>query len=237
MIRARGLTKRYGAKAALADVSFDLSPGERLGVRGLAGSGRSTLLRIAATLIPPTSGTLLIDGIDPALELAAARTRLAFAGSDVRAGLGLRVAEYLQLILRTRGAAAGIEGTRRIREALSTAGVSSALLVHDLPPTGRAAVALAAALLARPAVLVVDDRVDLGGEAARSAFHGCLSEAVARGSALLIASDDERVPGTLWDRELRLEGGRVVPASRPRLPEPATSDMPPRMLRAGAGHV
>jgi ABC-2 type transport system ATP-binding protein len=57
-VRAESLTKRYGARAALRDVSFELTPGERLAVIGPNGAGKTTLLQILAGAVAPTTGTV-----------------------------------------------------------------------------------------------------------------------------------------------------------------------------------
>lgn len=66
---ARGLTRNYGKRVAVDRVDLDLMPGEILGLIGPNGAGKSTLLLLLAGLIPPTSGTVVIDGV-PAQELA-----------------------------------------------------------------------------------------------------------------------------------------------------------------------
>jgi len=61
-IRVEGLTKRYGAVSALADVAFSIRPGEILGLIGPNGAGKTTLFECLAGVLPPTSGVILIDG-------------------------------------------------------------------------------------------------------------------------------------------------------------------------------
>jgi ABC-type multidrug transport system ATPase subunit len=61
-IRVEGLTKRYGAMPALADVAFAIRPGEILGLIGPNGAGKTTLFECLAGVLPPTSGVVYIDG-------------------------------------------------------------------------------------------------------------------------------------------------------------------------------
>ena len=62
------VTKRYGAKTALDDVSFTLEPGKIYGLLGPNGSGKSTTIKIMNDLLKPTSGTVLINGVKPGVE-------------------------------------------------------------------------------------------------------------------------------------------------------------------------
>jgi len=65
ILRLRGVTKAYGAVAALAGVDLDVPPGEVVSVIGPSGSGKSTLLRLLMTLDRPDAGALEIDGESP----------------------------------------------------------------------------------------------------------------------------------------------------------------------------
>lgn len=64
MLVVEGLTCRFGAKAAVDDASFQISPGGFVGVIGRSGAGKSTLLRTINRLVTPTQGRILFDGID-----------------------------------------------------------------------------------------------------------------------------------------------------------------------------
>ena len=67
-LECKGLTKRFGPTSALEGVSFDIQPGRIVGLLGPNGSGKSTFIKLAAGLLVPTEGELLIDGMAPGME-------------------------------------------------------------------------------------------------------------------------------------------------------------------------
>lgn len=62
IVQVKGLTKKYGRKAALNNVSFNIGPGKIVGLLGPNGSGKTTFIKIAAGMLRPTRGEVLIDG-------------------------------------------------------------------------------------------------------------------------------------------------------------------------------
>jgi ABC-type multidrug transport system ATPase subunit len=208
LISAQSIGKRFGAQAALTGVSFDVDAGEWVVISGPAESGRTTLVQIVATLIPPSSGALLFDGMNATVELAAVRRGIAFAGDEVPAGNGMRVSEYLRFVHRVRGRRQEPGVLPRVRHALALASVDEAAHIERLNASRRSAVALAAALLAQPRLLVVDERVELT-EVSRAAFHRCVAEAVKQGTAVMMGTS-ARVPGAAVTREMVLRDGHLV---------------------------
>jgi heme exporter protein A len=88
VIRARGLEKRYGARAVLRDLAFDLAPGGMLVVTGPNGAGKTTLLRLLAGLAAPTRGSL---------EVAVERSRVGLVGHEPLVYRELTALENLDL--------------------------------------------------------------------------------------------------------------------------------------------
>ena len=64
MIKAEKLTRRYGALTAVSEVSFEIGPGEIVGLLGHNGAGKTTILKILTGYLDPTSGRITVDGLD-----------------------------------------------------------------------------------------------------------------------------------------------------------------------------
>jgi sodium transport system ATP-binding protein len=83
MIEARGLAKRFGGVDAVRDVSFVAPDGAITGLLGPNGAGKTTTLRMISTLVAPSRGVALVDGIDAAADALRARARIGML-SDAR---------------------------------------------------------------------------------------------------------------------------------------------------------
>jgi len=111
VIEICGLTKRFGKVVAVDDVSFTCHDGEVLGLLGPNGAGKTTLLRLLTSVLEPTSGTALVDGLDVRRQGAQARARIGLLVE--RGGLYERFTprEHLRLYGRLHG----LDGSALVR--------------------------------------------------------------------------------------------------------------------------
>ena len=82
MITVTNLVKKFGDVAAVDDVSFEVSAGEIFAFLGPNGAGKTTTIKILTTLLKPTSGTIEIDGLDPATQANETRKRFGIVFQD-----------------------------------------------------------------------------------------------------------------------------------------------------------
>ena len=82
MIRVHDLTKTFGEVAAVGGVTFEVQPGEIFAFLGPNGAGKTTTIQMLTTLLRPTSGTIAIDGLDPAARPLEVRQRFGIVFQD-----------------------------------------------------------------------------------------------------------------------------------------------------------
>ena len=156
MIVVNALSRRYGSRLAVNDVSFSVAQGEIVGFLGPNGAGKTTTLRMLTGYLAPTAGDVQIDGIDAVRDSIAARARLGYMPEGVPLYREMRVQEYL----RFRGALKKVDGIGdAVDRCLELAGVADARrrIIGQLSKGYRQRVGLADALLADPPILILDE--------------------------------------------------------------------------------
>ena len=133
MISLTRVTKSFGGRTVLNDVTLQVARGECVRITGAPKSGRTTLLRVIATLIHPTSGGLSVDGIDGVRDPVAARRKMVYVSPDILTGTRLRVDEYLWFVGRARGRSVS---DRHVAEACDRCGLARGSDVDRLSPDG-----------------------------------------------------------------------------------------------------
>lgn len=197
------VSKRYpdGARdvTVLEDVSFELQAGASLGVYGKRRSGKSTLLRLAAGIELPDSGSISFDGRELAAMRASARGRLlrdeiAFmAAGDWRVTPGERVVDHVATSLGSGGLTMR-DARRRALAILDQVGVGAAAAdgpTAALSVAERMRVMLDRALARAPRLLVLDEPALASNIGERERFHALVRAAAAeRAMAVLLASEE-----------------------------------------------
>ena len=98
VIEAVGFRKTYGSTVAVANLSFQVQPGEILGLVGPNGAGKTTTMRSLAALISPTSGRLMVNGRNVANDPVGVKQSLAYLPDDPHLFPDLTVEEHLAFI-------------------------------------------------------------------------------------------------------------------------------------------
>jgi ABC-2 type transport system ATP-binding protein len=158
IVQARHVTKWYGPRRAITDISFAVEAGELIGLLGPNGSGKSTLLRILTGYLSPSSGTVEVAGRDVVTDSIGVRREIGYVPEDAPLYDNMRVVEFLRFM-------ANIKGLRReaVNRAVDAAATQLDLTRVMTMPAGklsrgfRQRVSIAQALLADPKILVLDE--------------------------------------------------------------------------------
>jgi ABC-2 type transport system ATP-binding protein len=156
MIAVRELTKLYGSFKAVDSISFDVAPGEVLGLVGPNGAGKTSTLRCLAGIMRPTRGTVSIGRHDIQVESVEAKRALAFIPDEPHLFDYLTVQEHLRFIARLYGVG---DAEQRIPELLAELELSEKLtkLPGELSRGMKQKLAIACGLLHNPSVLILDE--------------------------------------------------------------------------------
>ncbi len=156
-LEVAGLTKRFGDRVAVDDVSFTVAPGEVFGFLGPNGAGKTTTVRMLGTLIAPTAGSAVVAGLPLSPENGVAiRQRIAVMPEAPGLYLRLTVAENLEYFAGLYGLHDPGPRIHRALDAVNLAGRAGDLC-RTLSKGLRQRVGLARALLNDPVVVFLDE--------------------------------------------------------------------------------
>ena len=214
-IEVANLTKRYDALTALADVSFQVQPGEVMGFLGPNGAGKTTTLRILTGLIAPTSGSVRIDGLDVESRSLEVRRRIGYLPEIVALYPELRVQEYLAYRATIKGVGRSLRRSR-VAEAMERCAVTDVRrqLIGRLSKGYRQRVALADCLLGRPTILILDEpTVGLDPHQIRQTRE--LITALGRDATVLLSTHILPEVEMICQRVTIIDKGRIIAVDTP----------------------
>lgn len=226
--RPGALLRRGGTFRAVDGVSFDMQPGEAVGLVGESGSGKTTVGRAVLGLIGRTAGCVAFNGVETGglkgRDLMALRRKAQIVFQDPGSSLSprMRIGSILLEPMEVHGIGAdGRERRAKAVELLELCGLSSEVLErypHELSGGQKQRIAIARALTLGPSLLVCDEPTSALDVSVQAQVINLLSELRARlGLALLFISHDIHLVGYLCDRIAVMQAGRIVesgPAER-----------------------
>jgi len=107
MLEVRGLNKKFGQVHAVNNLDFEVRRGEVFGFLGPNGAGKSTTMRVVTCFIPPTSGSVRVDGLDTAEHDLAVRRKIGYLPESTPLYSDMTVREYLAFVGEVRGLRGG----------------------------------------------------------------------------------------------------------------------------------
>ncbi len=202
----RGRKRLYREFHALRDVSFDVEPGETVGILGRNGSGKSTLLQLIAGTLTPTAGSVAVRGRSSAILELGAGFNLEFTGR-----------ENLVVSAAVAGMTAD-EAVSRMAAMIRFADLGDFIdqPVKTYSSGMHARLAFAAAIHVNPDVLIVDEALAVGDARFQAQCFRKFDEFRKRGVTILFVSHSVDQIARHCSRALLLEGGVLVRAGEPR---------------------
>ncbi|WP_077920682.1 gliding motility-associated ABC transporter ATP-binding subunit GldA [Spirosoma sp. 209] len=157
-IRVQNLTKVYGQQKAVNQISLVAQPGEIVGFLGPNGAGKSTTMKIATGYLPPTDGTVDVNGFDVRTQPMDVRRSVGYLPEHNPLYLDMYVKEYLRFAGSLHGLG-GADLSRRIADMIERVGLGREQhkRIGQLSKGYRQRVGLAQALLHNPPVLILDE--------------------------------------------------------------------------------
>ncbi len=210
-IRVRGVVKHYGELRALDGVDLEAAAGTVLGLLGPNGAGKTTAVRVMTTLLKPDAGEITVAGLDAVRDAARLRERIGLAGQYAAVDENLTGAENLTMVGRLYGMPRS-QAKQRAQELLERFDLSEA---GGRPARGysggmRRRLDLAAALVARPPVLFLDEPTTGLDPRSRLALWETIETLVADGTTVLLTTQYLDEADRLADRIAVIDRGKVI---------------------------
>ena len=220
LVSIEALKKVFGATRALRGVTFEVYPGETVGLLGANGAGKSTLIKALAGIHKPTSGRILVEGKPQAFSFPddARNAGIATVHQNIDDGVvfGMSVAENLLLdqiakpgggfFLNKRGVMAR---ARAVQERLEL-DLPLDEPVENLTPSRRQEVAIARELAKNPKLLILDEPTSTLSEREAEKLFSAVQEFRRKGIAVLYISHRMSEIELLCDRAVVLRDGQIV---------------------------
>jgi putative ABC transport system ATP-binding protein len=224
IVETKGLTRVYKMGAsevhALRGVDLTIEPGEFISVMGRSGSGKSTLLNLIGCLDRPTSGSVILDGLEvtrlPKRRLPAIRRqKIGFVFQQFNLLPTLTALENVMLPLRYAGVGGG-ERKQRAREMLEQVGLGDRLGHRPTELSGgeQQRVAVARALVAHPAIVLADEPTgEVDTQTAAEIIALLRRFNLEAGQTFVLVTHDPLV-AEATDRVIHLQDGRIESEER-----------------------
>jgi ABC-2 type transport system ATP-binding protein len=211
IIQVEGVAKAFGANVALGGVDLEVEQGTVLALLGRNGAGKTTFVRILATLMSPDAGHLQIAGVDVVRDAPIVRSLIGLAGQFAAVDDTLSGRENLELVARLYGLHRR-EARARAGEVLERLGLSEAgdRLVRTYSGGMRRRLDLGASLVGRPLVLIMDEPSTGLDPRSRMELWSLIDDLVGDGTTLLLTTQYLEEADRLAHRVAVIDRGRKI---------------------------
>jgi len=217
LILARGLTKAFGGATAVAGIDFELRRGEVFGFLGPNGAGKSSTMRMIGCVSPPTSGELIILGLDPVRDGPAIRARLGVVPQEDTLDVELTVRENLLIYGRYFGLRRDVirDRTAQLLDFVQLTDRADDQ-VEPLSGGMKRRLTIARSLISEPDILLLDEPTTGLDPQARHVVWDRLYRLKSQGVTLVLTTHYMDEAEQLCDRLVVMDAGRIAAHGSPR---------------------
>ena len=210
MIKAEQLTRRYGDFLAVDRVDFTIDQGEIVGLLGHNGAGKTTIMKMLTGYLEPSSGRVLVDGVDVAEQPKVVQRSLGYLSESLPLYPEMTVVDYLEYAAELRGVAPNDQATA-VREAIEATEleVKAFDAIHTLSRGYRQRVGVAQAILHKPRFLVLDEPTN-GLDPSQTQHMRELIRRLAANATIVLSTHIMQEVNAVCDRAMILRNGRLV---------------------------
>src|SRR5512138_826175 len=213
MIQVNGLTKDYGARRAIDNLTFDAEQGEIVGFLGPNGAGKTTTMRILTGYMPPTDGTATVAGYDILEESLEVRKRVGYLPETVPLYNDMTALEYLKFMADLRRIPDAEERAYETLEGVNLEDRANSY-IGTFSKGMRQRVGLAQALLHRPEVLILDEPT-IGLDPAQILEVRNLIREIGQDRTIMLSTHILSEAQQVCNRVMIINNGRIVAEDTP----------------------
>ena len=216
MIKVENLTKAFGGKLAVDDISFEVGKGEVLGFLGPNGAGKSTTMRMITGFIPPTAGRVSVCGFDVAEQPIQAKRKIGYLPESAPSYQEMTVRSFLNFAAEMRGLR-GEERKRAVQRVVETCFLESVFnqTIETLSKGFRHRTCLAQAIIHDPEVLVMDEPTD-GLDPNQKHEARALIHSMGENKAIIFSTHILEEVEAVCTRAIIIDRGRIVANGTPQ---------------------
>lgn len=213
MIQVNGLTKDYGARRAIDNLTFDAEQGEIVGFLGPNGAGKTTTMRILTGYMPPTDGTAIVAGYDIVEESLEVRKRVGYLPETVPLYDDMTALEYLKFMADLRKIPQAEERAYETLEQVNLEDRANSF-IGKFSKGMRQRIGLAQALIHRPEVLILDEPT-IGLDPAQVVEIRNVIREIGKDRTVLLSTHILTEAQQICDRVLIINRGQIVAEDTP----------------------
>lgn len=216
MIEVKNLTKVFGQKVAVDDISFAVEKGEILGFLGPNGAGKSTTMRMITGFLPPTSGTALIGGDDITKDSLSAKKKIGYLPENAPTYPDMTVIGFLNFVAEIRGFS-GRERSQRIEETIERCFLSDVRFqtISTLSKGFNQRVCFAQSILHDPEYLIMDEPTDGLDPNQKHEVRAMIRE-MSKKKAIILSTHNLDEMDAICTRAIIIANGKIVADDTPQ---------------------